>query len=381
MNINVWIPSLYESKGGVQVYSDYFLQALKGIMPSTECQILLKNDTTADIAHIVDSNFTYFTAGHIAPKLRTAAFGNKLVQSSIAQPPQLIISTHLNFIPVAWYLKKRKNIPYWTVAHGIEAWNIKNPLLKIALKEADRILAVSHYTRDKLLSDHPIEPSKIVVLPNTFDSSRFQITPKPQYLLEKYSLTAQQPIILTVARLAGIDRSKGYDRILEALPQIKKAIPNVHYILAGKGQDQTRIEQMIIELGLQNCVTLAGFVPDEQLCDYYNLCDMFAMPSTKEGFGIVYLEAMACGKPCLGGDRDGAIDALVNGKLGALVNPDSTAQTAETIIQILQQTYPNQLMYQPENLRHKVIEHFGFEQFQNTLSNHLTDFSRRISST
>ncbi|MDB9457867.1 glycosyltransferase, partial [Dolichospermum circinale CS-545/17] len=209
------------------------------------------------------------------------------------------------------------------------------------------------------------------ILPCQFEPSRFQLAPKPAYLLEKYGLRREQPIVLTVARLAEVERYKGYDQVLQALPQIRQQIPDVHYIIVGKGNDKTRIEQLITQLGLQDCVTLAEFIPDQQLCDYYNLCDVFAMPSKREGFGIVYLEALACGKPVLGGNQDGATDALCHGKLGALVNPDDVDEIAQTIIQILQSTYPNPLMYQPESLRQQVIDTFGFEQFQKTLAGYL----------
>jgi glycosyltransferase involved in cell wall biosynthesis len=221
-----------------------------------------------------------------------------------------------------------------------------------------------------------LDPNKIVILPNTFDANRFQIAPKPAYLLEKYGLKPEQPVILTVARLAEVERYKGYDQVIQGLPQIRQQIPDVHYVIVGKGNDQARINELITQLGLQDCVTLAGFIPDEQLCDYYNLCDVFAMPSKREGFGIVYLEALACGKPVLGGNQDGAMDALCHGDLGSLVNPDDVGEIADTIIQILQGRYPNPLMYQPELLREKVINTFGFEQFQNTLASYLHHYSR-----
>ncbi len=128
------------------------------------------------------------------------------------------------------------------------------------------------------------------------------------------------------------------------------------------------MEQLIQQLNLPHHVILAGFIPDSELCDHYNLCDVFAMPSKGEGFGIVYLEALACGKPTLGGNQDGAIDALCHGKLGALVNPDDVGAIAQTIIQILQGTYANPIMYQPEALRQQVIDIFGRKRFQQTLA-------------
>jgi glycosyltransferase involved in cell wall biosynthesis len=379
MKTDLWIPSLFESKGGIQVYSAYFLNALQSIFPREQHRVFLKNDTHRKIPITLGSNITYFASGQNPSKLRTVSFANQIIQKAIQVPPNLIISTHLNFIPAAWYLEKTTNIPYWTVAHGIEAWGIKNSLMKTALKNADRILAVSHYTRDKLLSEQQLDPTKVVVLPNTFDSKRFNIASKPQYLLEQYNLRPKQPIILTVARLAEVERYKGYDRIFEALPKIRESIPDIHYVLVGEGRDRPRVERLIAKLGLQDCVTLAGFVPDKQLCDYYNLCDIFAMPSKKEGFGIVYLEAMACGKPCLGGNQDGAIDALCHGELGALVNPDNVEEIAQTLIQIQRKTYPNTIMYEPERLRCKAIEYFGFERFCKTLNTQLQEFSSRMS--
>ncbi|MEO1561510.1 MAG: glycosyltransferase, partial [Cyanobacteria bacterium J06632_19] len=261
--------------------------------------------------------------------------------------------------------------PYWSVAHGIDAWNIKNPVLKHALHHADLILSVSSYTRERLILEQKLDPNKIVILPNTFNPNRFKIAPKPEYLLKKYQLRKEQPTILTVARLAAEEAYKGYDQVLRAIPQIREVIPDIHYIIVGKGNDRKRIEGIIVELELQDCVTLAGFVPDEQLCDHYNLCDVFAMPGKGEGFGIVYLEALACGKPVLAGNQDGAVDALNHGELGALVNPDNVSEITQTLIQILQGTYPNLLMYRPKALRDKVIDIFGFESFQKTLANYL----------
>jgi glycosyltransferase involved in cell wall biosynthesis len=246
--------------------------------------------------------------------------------------------------------------------------------LQQALHNADRILSISSYTRDRLIKEQNLDPNKISLLPCTFEANQFKISPKPAYLLEQYRFKPDQPIILTVSRLSAVEQYKGYDKILEALPQIRQTIPNVHYIIAGKGDDRPRIEQLIAQLGLQDCVTLAGFVPDEQLGDYYNLCDLFAMPSKCEGFGIVYLEALACGKPTLGGNRDGAIDALCHGELGALVDPDDVGAITQTIIQILQKTYPNSLLYNPEALRQRVIDVYGFERFQQTLAQYIDEF-------
>ncbi len=367
-SIHVWIPNIFAFKGGIQVYSGFLLKALQNSHPHIQYEVFLKHDTYASANFINSTQF--HCAGTFPLAVRTLVFAAQILGHGLWQRPRLVIATHLNFTPAAYCLKRMIGVPYWIVVHGVESWNIQRPALKRALYHADRILAVSHYTRDRLLNEQHLDPTKISVLPNTFDATRFHIAPKPQYLLKRYNLTEQQPIILTVARLESSEQYKGYDHILQALPEIRRQIPQVHYILVGKGSDRARIEQLITKLNLQDCVTLTGLVPDEEMCDHYNLCDVFAMPSKGEGFGIVYLEALACGKPTLGGNQDGAIDALCQGKLGALVDPDDVDAIAKMLIQILQANHSNSLLYQPEILRQNIIDTFGVERFKQTLTNY-----------
>ncbi len=368
---HLWFPNIFEFKGGIQTYSAFLLQAIQNIYPNDNYGVFLMHDRSPS-TNFTNKKLTQFHCAGVVPlPLRRPVFAAQLIGWGICQRPNLVIASHLNFVVAAYWLKRLVGIPYWTVAYGIEAWDIQSAAVKTSLHHADRILAISSYTRDRLLKEQNLDPNKVSLLPCQFEPSRFQPAPKPSYLLEQYGLKLKQPVILTVTRLAEAERYKGYDQILQALPYIRQIIPDVHYVIVGKGNDKSRIEQMIAQLGLQNCVTLAGFVPDKQLCDYYNLCDVFAMPSKREGFGIVYLEALGCGKPVLGGNQDGAIDALCYGELGALVNPDNVEEITRTLVQILQGIYPNKLMYQPDILRQKVIGYFGFEQFQTTLAKYL----------
>lgn len=375
-SIHIWVPNMNvykdpnqgQIKGGIQVYLSFLWESLQKLYPQLKYKIFSKHDTSLPPETTVSSNTKLNLSGAWPLALRTPIFASQIIGSGLWQRPSLVIATHLNFTVAAYWLKRFAGVPYWAVAHGVEAWNINRPDLQLALHHADRILAVSGYTRDRLLKEQNLDPAKISLLPNTFDSSCFQIAPKPTYLLKRYGLSPKQPIILTVARLSREEQYKGYDQLIQSLPAMIKQIPNLHYLLVGKGDDRPRVEALIQDLNLQSYVTLAGFIPDEELCDHYNVCDVFAMPSKGEGFGIVYLEALACGKPTLGGDRDGAIDALCHGELGALVDPDDVGAIAKTLIQILQGTYPHPIMYQPQVLRQKAIDVFGFERFQKTLA-------------
>lgn len=377
-SFHLWIPNLFEFQGGIQTYSAFFLEAMQNLYSDADYDLFIKHDKKPypDFKSLAPTKF--HCTGTIPLPLRTATFAAQLLGKGILQRPDLVISTHLNFTPVAHQLQRILGIPYWTVAHGVDAWNINNPTLQRALHHCDRILAVSEYTGDRLIKEQNLDPQKISILHNTFDADQFQPAPKPTYLLDRHQLKPEQPIILTVARLSASEQYKGYDQIIRAMPKIRSMIPDVHYMIVGKGDDQSRIKRLIAELKLENCVTLAGFVPDAELCDYYNLCNLFAMPSKGEGFGIVYLEALSCGKPVLGGNQDAAIDALCHGKLGALVNPDDVEEIAQTIIQILLGTYPHLLMYQPLALRQETINTFGFEPFQKTLAGYLQNYQNRI---
>jgi len=378
-HVNVWVPNIFNFKGGIQVFSGNLIESLGDFSWNThvfsmhDSSVLKEGKGIKACNHTDPAKTVYYFAGLVPKSIRSWAYGLQVILMAFIQKPDLIISTHLHFSPIAYYLKKFLGIPYWVVAHGLEAWDIKRSSVTNALKYADRILAVSSYTRDRLLAEQRLPHEQICILPNTFDATQFAISPKPNYLLNRYHLQPDQPILLTVARLAEGDRFKGYDQVLKALPQIRQTLPNVHYLIVGKGRDRPRIERLIEELGVQDCVTLTGFVPDEELSDHYNLCDVFAMPSKREGFGIVYLEALACGKPALGGNQDGAVDALCAGKLGALVDPDDIEAIAQSLIHMLQGTYPNPLMYQPEALRQAVIDTYGMEAFQRRLANLLRE--------
>ncbi|MFN6559146.1 MAG: glycosyltransferase [Nostoc sp. ChiSLP01] len=364
-------PNIFGFKGGIQVYSIFLLRALQDLYPDANYDVFLKYDKNnlkkdPNLEFLNSTKFHYF--GHLPRLLQTILFARKIITFGILQRPTIAISTHVNYATACYALKRITGIPYWVVAHGLEVWEIDNKITKLALKEADRIISVSNYTRQRLLSETDIDPQKIVVLPNTFDAKEFQIKPKPTKLLKRYNLRDDQPVILMVTRLGRMAKYKGYDQIIHALVKVRSQIPDVRFILAGKGDDLPRIKALISSLNLEDSITIAGFVPDEELCAHYNLCDVFAMPSKGEGFGIVYLEALACGKPVLAGNQDGSVDPLAQGKLGCLVDPDNVEEIADNLIQILQGNFSNPVVYQPELLQQKTIEAYEFSRFRARLA-------------
>ncbi|MFN7716670.1 MAG: glycosyltransferase [Pseudanabaenaceae cyanobacterium] len=369
--IHIWTPNIFNVKGGIQVFSDFLIKGIQKVLPQAKYTVFSKHD----INHLKDFPYLegtkFYGAGEFQGKLETLMFVKLLLTKAWQQKPQLIITTHVHFAVIGMILRRLLGIPYWVIAHGVEVWDIKSPLIIHALKNADQILAVSEYTRQRLINEQNIPLEQIKILYNTFNSSSFNIAPKNLNLLHQYNIKSDAKILLTVARLFASEQYKGYDSMLHTLPKIRQKIPNIHYILVGKGTDLARLQKLVHDLELTECVTFAGFIPDAELADYYNLCDLFVMPSKREGFGIVYLEAMACGKPALGGNQDGALDALGYGELGILVDPDDCNMITEQVVNFFNQTYPLPLIYQPEALREAVIQKFGFEQYCQQIKTHL----------
>jgi len=369
--IHIWTPNIFNVKGGIQVFSDFLIKGIQKVVPQAKYTVFSKHD----INHLKDFPYLEGTefhgAGEFQGKLETLMFVKLLLTKAWQQKPQLIITTHVHFAVIGMILRRLLGIPYWVIAHGVEVWDIKSPLIIHALKNADQILAVSEYTRQRLINEQNIPLEQIKILYNTFNSSSFNIASKNLNLLHQYNIKSDAKILLTVARLFASEQYKGYDSMLHTLPKIRQKIPNIHYILVGKGTDLARLQKLVHDLELTEYVTFAGFIPDAELADYYNLCDLFVMPSKREGFGIVYLEAMACGKPALGGNQDGALDALGYGELGILVDPDDCNMITEQVVNFFNQTYPLPLIYQPEALREAVIQKFGFEQYCQQIKTHL----------
>lgn len=361
--------NIFGFKGGIQVYSQYLLESLETLYPSAHYDVFLKYDRTAPQSPKIH----YHCLGRFPRWLQSLFLFLQPLFQGLFKRPNLLITTHLNYGVVGYLLKKLTGIPYWVVVHGLEGWNLTHPLRVKALENADRVIAVSYYTRDRLLTEQNLTPDQVSVLPNTIDPEQFKPASKPQYLLQKHQLTPQQPIILSVTRLGRSATYKGYDQILYALLRLLPVFPDLHYILVGKGDDIPRIQSLIERLNLQDNVTLTGFVPDTQLIDYYNLCDVFALPSKGEGFGIVYLEALACGKTVLAGNQDGSVDPLLQGKLGCLVNPDDVADISIGLLRILQKTHPNPLIFQPNVLREETVKHFSLDKFRQRLAYLLQD--------
>ena len=372
--IHIWIPDYQSATGGIQIFSRFVVRAIADCFPDGQITVLSKNDRSFPILPTHTSPIRFDCTGWWAPSRRTTAYTLQLIKYGLRDRPDLIFCGHVNFSPVARWLKWFARIPFIAIGYGLDIWNVRREGARRAVPAADRALAISHFTADSMAKAFGLRRDQIGLLPTTFDPEIFVPGLKPHYLLKRFRLAPEQPVILTVARLAGEERFKGYDQVLRALPAVRRAVPQVHYILGGKGPDKPRLEELVRDLRLEDVVTFAGYIPDHELCGFYNLCDVFVMPSKAEGFGIVFLEALACGKPVITGNKDGSVDAVMNGKLGVLVDPDNVAEIAETLMLVLTKKHPLGILQDPGRLRAEAIAAYGYQRFVKTLAAHLARF-------
>ena len=359
-SIHIWVPEIQDGSGGIQAFSRVYVQAVSEAFPALKICVFVKNDQPVTDDPLLARGVKFYSVAHFPNWLRAFFMVTAGLVIGIAERPRCVITTHLHFQPAARMLHWLCGIPVMSVLHGIEAWNLHHGLRIWALRAADHLMAVSHHTRKVVAEAYGIDPARISVVPNTFDATRFTIGPKPAYLLQRYGLKPHQPVILTVSRLAMSERYKGHRQILMALDGIRKRFPEVRYLVVGTGDDLPRLQEMVAALKLEECVIFAGRVNADELPDHYKLCDVFAMPSSKEGFGIVFLEAMATGKPVVAGNLDGSVDALDHGRLGILVDPNDPKKIAEMLCQALSREPQEALWNSAELLRAAVVKQFGY---------------------
>ena len=265
----------------------------------------------------------------------------------------LIICGHINLVPLAWTVSKFIRAPWFLVVHGIEAWQPTHSwTINRLINAADGVISVSEFTRKGLIAWSGLPPERVVLLPNSIDLGAFLPRPKRADLVQKYGIDGRK-VIMTLGRLATNERYKGFDEMIEALPEIVKEEPRSIYLIVGDGDDRARLEEKAARLGLADRVIFAGYVSDQEKTDCYALADAYVMPSHAEGFGIVLLEAMACGVPTVASKVDGSREALIDGQLGALVDPGNREEICAATLAALRRP----------KLRPAGLEYFSYENF------------------
>jgi phosphatidyl-myo-inositol dimannoside synthase len=224
----------------------------------------------------------------------------------------------------------RPALKYYLVAHGIEVWRPFGPLECAALRGAQCIFCVSDFTRRELARNCPgLRPDQLAVLPNALDPVFIPATAPPG---------PRTHVIFTLTRLSSTDAYKGVDHLIMALPLIRRELPDARLRIGGMGDDRPRLQALAQANDASDAVKFLGFVEESQVADELNACALFALPSEKEGFGLVFLEAMAHGKPCLGA-RAGGTPEVITADCGLLVDYGDVPGLATAIITAMRRSW------------------------------------------
>jgi phosphatidyl-myo-inositol dimannoside synthase len=317
----------YGGHGGIAYYNRCLAEALAEMPDMTEV--------------VVVPRVQRFAATEVPAKIRFlgCAAGSKVryLKAVAGLAPEhfdLVICGHINLLPLAAPLAAIKRARLVLQVHGIEVWQPSKAWVHFWLKAVDAVWSVSGVTRDRMNAWARLPLSTYQIIPNTIHLERYGMAPERADLVAQYGLAGRK-VIMTLARLAGYERYKGIDEILEVLPTLIRRNDRLTYMVLGDGDDQPRLEAKARALGVARNVIFAGFIKEDEKADYLRLADVFALPGRGEGFGIVYLEAMACGVPVVGSLLDGSREALREGQLGELVDPADQSSVGEGIMRAL----------------------------------------------
>jgi phosphatidyl-myo-inositol dimannoside synthase len=295
------------------------------------------------------------------------AYFAEALRASRALPVDLVICAHIRLLPAAFLTRILTGAPLWLLIYGIDAWERpKNPLLAWIARRADLVISISKVTIERFQSWAEMPENRLRVLPCTVDLERFRPGEPDPALVARYRFAGKR-VLFTFGRLVSEERAKGMDEVMQAMPRLLAEFPNLVYLIGGDGPDRTRLESKARALGLAERVIFAGGISEEEKVAHYHLADAYVMPSRGEGMGIVILEAMAAGVPAMASTKDGSREALLDGKLGPLVDPDDMQSVTAGIRAVLSRPKAR-----PEGL-----DHFSIESFRRRMSTLLDEIQPR----
>lgn len=268
----------------------------------------------------------------------------------------MLFCGHINYLRIASALQRICGGAIHLITHGIEAWKPKRgAMMNRALRRLAGFIAVSKVTKTRFQSWSGLRFDQGVILPNCVDLERFQPGPRNAALTERYGLNGRK-VLMTLGRLSPEEKYKGIDEMIELMPRLAQDFPGIAYLVCGEGADRSRLVAKARELRLDvldfsgkspgrleatidqpmaSRVVFTGLVAESEKADHYRLADVYVMPSSGEGFGIAFIEALACGVPAIGSKADGSREALREGRLGRLVDPRDPDDIYDAVIRTL----------------------------------------------
>ena len=357
-----------DTPGGVQRAGRHVAAVMSEFAAShgMECRLLSLNDSP-DLHRMTVGTREFVFTGSARSKARFSATAARAAR----RRAKVVVAGHPFLAPVAqgakFFARRAKSI-VWT--HGLEVWEPLSILRRRALRSADLIIAPTNDTANQVASQQEVPRERIRVLPWALDP-QFEtlLTVKPAPALPANFPTGR--VILTVGRWCADERYKGMDTLITALPRLLTEWPDVQLVAVGEGDDQGWLEQIADGRGVLRHVHFLSGLTYPEIAACYQACEIFALPSRGEGFGLVYLEAMACGKPVIGGAHGGAPEVIDDGKTGYLVQHGDAGQLATSLETLLADPELGREM--GARGRERVEREFRFNVFAKSLKKILRD--------
>ena len=367
--ICVLAPSVFCQEGGIQRIPQMVLRQLRRTWPDSPVHVLTLHDplpltVPAGFAADVETGAIVFRP-HQSGRFK---FASAVLRTLADTRPQLIVSLHAHLNSLPWLATPLARAPLVSLVYHAELATL-GLLRRHALRHADLVLAISEFTarevRPLLRPDQPLAVCHLGLFPD-YPLLAHVRQPVPR------SLDGRR-VILSVGRMVGGTRDKGQETLLAALPGVVQRYPEALLVLVGRGADEPRLRRLAQARGLSAHVHFAGFVRDAELPAYYEACELFAMPSVAEGFGLVYLEAMHHARPCIAGNRDAAGEVIVDGQTGLLVEPGNVPQLGNALLRLLADPAAARRMGQAGRAR--LDRCFTSRQFEDRLARELEPFA------
>ncbi|MEO7741972.1 MAG: asparagine synthase (glutamine-hydrolyzing) [Usitatibacter sp.] len=349
MRVLVLLSDAFAGHGGIALYNRDFLASLCSM--ETVAEVVAFPRLLAGDPGPIPSKLVY-RAEAANSKLR---FVREVTRSLLLDSRyDLVVCCHLNLLALSIAAKLRVRAPMMALIFGIDAWQPSSRARKALLRFVDRFVSISEVTRTRFQSWSGVGGQKVSVLPNALHRRRYAPGPKNPALQRRYGLEGKV-VLVTLGRQDASERYKGCDEVLDAIAAMLGDIPNLAYLIVGGGSDEERLRRKAASMGLASQVRFAGVVAEAEKADHFRLADAYVMPSRGEGFGFVFLEAMACGIPVVASSLDGGREAVMGGRLGTVVDPTDPMD----VIRGIREALGRQKGTVPQEL-----EHFSFENFE-----------------
>lgn len=298
---------------------------------------------------------------------RRLAFVCHALWLALTQKVNLVLIGHVNYAPLGLLMRfLQPSLRYGVMVHGVDVWSRLSGIRRRALQKADFITSVSDHTTNRAVKVNRIDHRLVYLLPNALEWRAGKDDEQGPS-----DIVANTKRLLTVCRFSKEERYKGVDTVIEALPEIIRLVPSLHYYIVGTGEDLQRHKDLAKSLGVAERTHFLGAVDGKTLRTYYQHCDVFVMPSAGEGFGIVFLEAMSYSKPVVAADSGAVSEVVLDGTTGVLVNYGDKKQLASVISRLCRQ--PSECERLGRAGYQRLEDNFTFRHFKQTLSEILVE--------